>query len=100
ERFDSKHAGGWPNYFLGAGVIGLAISAIGFFFSRTQFAFSWLFGFTYFFTILVGTLFWICLHHATDSQWSVVVRRQLENVSKLLMYFWVGFLPLLFFCKP
>ena len=102
ERFDLKHAGGWPNYCLGAGVIGLAISLVGLIFDqwRTQFAFSWLFGFTYFFTILVGTLFWICLHHATDSQWSVVVRRQLENVSKLLLYLWVGFLPIIVFCKP
>ena len=101
EKFDAKHAGGLPNLLLGAGVVGVGLSLIGFLVPswRTQFAFSWLFGFTYFFTILVGTLFWICLHHATDAQWSVVVRRQLENVSKLLIYIWVAFLPILFCCK-
>jgi hypothetical protein len=101
ETFDAKHAGNLPNLFVAAGVGGIAVSLIGLVFPawRTQFAFSWLFGFAYFFTILVGSLFWICLHHATDAQWSVVVRRQLENVSKLLIYIWVFFLPIIFFCK-
>ena len=62
---------------------------------REQFAHSWLFGFAYFFTICVGGLFWTCLHHATDAEWSVVVRRQLENLGKLLPYFALLFLPVL-----
>ena len=37
--------------------------------------------------------FWTCLHHATDAEWSVVVRRQLENVAKLLPYSALFFLP-------
>jgi hypothetical protein len=33
---------------------------------RHQFAFSWLFAFLYFFTILIGRFFWIIVHHSTD----------------------------------
>ena len=99
ETFDSKKAGILPMVFLGAGVVGIAGSMIGLFVSRVQFAHSWLFGFSYFFTICVGALFWTCLHHATDAEWSVVVRRQMENVAKLLIYISVFFLPLLL-CQP
>ena len=81
EKYDLAKAGGLPKLLLGVGVVGLAGSLIGAFFSQTQFAYSWLFGFTYFFTICAGCLFWTCVHHATDSEWSVVVRRQLENVA-------------------
>ena len=97
EKFDPKHLGGLPNLLLMAGAIGCGVSLLGFFFSREQASFSWLFGFAYFFTIAIGTLFWTCLHHATDAAWSVVVRRQLENVAGLLPYFAVFFLPLLVF---
>jgi hypothetical protein len=99
ETFDPKHAGGLPTILLGAGAVGIVGSLIGLAVPawREQFAFSWLFGFTYFFTIAVGCLFWTCLHHATDAEWSVVVRRQLENVTRLLPYFILLFLPLLFY---
>jgi hypothetical protein len=33
---------------------------------RHQFAFSWLFAFLDFFTILIGCFFWIIVHHSTD----------------------------------
>ncbi len=95
EKFNPKHAGPWPTICLGVGVIGILLSLVGLFMdsSRAQFAFSWLFAFTYFFTIIVGTLFWTCLHHATDSDWSVVVRRQLENLASLLPYMAIFFIP-------
>ena len=49
-----------------------------------QFGFSWLFAGSFFFTIVIGCLFWVVVHHATDAAWSVGIRRQLENVSCLL----------------
>jgi hypothetical protein len=100
ERFDSKQLGGLPNILLGAGVAGCLIALLGFLVSRDQAAYSWLFGFSYFFTIAVGTLFWTCLHHATDAAWSVVVRRQLENLCTLLPYLAILFLPALIFGAP
>ena len=97
ERFDNKHLGGLPNLLLAAGAIGSGISLVGFIFWRQQASFSWLFAFAYFFTIAIGTLFWTCLHHATDAAWSVVVRRQLENAASLLPYFAIFFIPLFLF---
>ncbi len=97
EKFDIKKLGGLPTILLGVGAVAILLSFIGLIVPgwRPQFAFSWLFAFTYFFTICVGTLFWICLHHATDAEWSVVVRRQLENVASLIPYFVLFFIPIL-----
>ena len=94
EQFDPKSAGALPTYCLVAGVVGIVGSLIGLFVAREQFAYSWLFGFSYFFTIAVGALFWTCLHHATDAEWSVVVRRQLENVGRLLPVFLTQLSPI------
>lgn len=64
---------------------------------RKQFAFSWLFAFMCFFTILFGCFFWILVHHATDSGWGIVVRRQMENLASLLPWMALFFLPLFIF---
>ena len=103
ETFNPKDAGLVPVACLGAGghrhsrlsLIGLAVPAW-----REQFAHSWLFAFTYFFTLCAGSLFWVLVHHATDAEWSVLVRRQLENTASLLWIFFFLFLPLLLFCAP
>ena len=99
ETFDVKRVGSLPTISLAVGIFGIAGSLIGLGISRAQFAHSWLFAFSYFFTICIGALFWTCLQHATDSEWSVVVRRQMENLAKLLIYFSPFFVPLLF-CQP
>src|SRR5258708_31121126 len=64
---------------------------------RRQFAFSWLFAFIYFFTILIGSLFWILVHHATDSGWGIVVRRQMDNRAALLPWMVLFFTPVVLF---
>jgi hypothetical protein len=61
---------------------------------RRQLAFSWLFAFIYFFTILIGCLFWIIVHHSTDSGWGILVRRQMENLAALLPWMALFFIPL------
>ena len=66
------------------GIVGLVLSFIGAFISPVQFSFSWLFAFFFFFTLCIGCLFWIIVHHVVDAEWSVVVRRQLENIALLL----------------
>ena len=99
EVFDIKDAGSLPKVFFGLGVAGLAGSLLGLIISREQFAYSWLFGFSYCFTLCVGALFWTCLHHATDAEWSVVVRRVLENIAGLIPWLAVAFVPLLL-CIP
>jgi hypothetical protein len=84
---------------MGAAVIGLLGALITFFVNRELFAHVWLFAFMYFFTVLCGCFFWNCLHHATDAEWSVVIRRQIENLSSLLRYIAVFFIPLAI-CVP
>src|SRR6202008_2460836 len=61
---------------------------------KHQFIFSWLFAFLYFFTILIGCLFWILLHHATDSGRGIVVRRQNESLAFLVPWVLLFFIPL------
>ena len=94
--FDYKHVGG---RFLGLVAAALAAFVAIFFGAASnpdQFAFSYLFAFTFFFTICMGGLFWILVHHAVDAEWSVVVRRQMENIASMLLVMAVLFIPLVF----
>jgi hypothetical protein len=101
EKFDSARLGTLPTNLLIAGGVGLLLTVLGaFVISKEQFAYTYLFAFAFFFTLVVGSLFWTCLHHATDSEWSVVVRRQLENVGSLIPWVALAFVPILLFCLP
>ena len=96
HTFDYKHVGG---RFLGLVALAIvAFAAVGFgaFSDTKQFAFSYLFAFTFFLTICMGGLFWTLVHHAVDAEWSVVVRRQLENMASLLVVMAILFIPLIF----
>lgn len=64
--------------------IGVISSCAGILIDKTQFAYSLLFGFTIVFTLGCGSLFWVILHSATDSEWGILVRRQMENLSTSL----------------
>jgi hypothetical protein len=83
--------------FAGAGAVGLVVSLICALVHNTalnqQFAFSWLVASMYFFTLAVGGLFWVLVHHATDAEWSVLVRRVLENLAWLVPVTLLFFIP-------
>jgi hypothetical protein len=79
------------------GIVGLGLSVVGAFVSPHQFSFSWLFSFAFYFTMLAGCFFWIIVHHVVDAEWSVVVRRQLENLAMLLAVMAIFFIPVLIF---
>jgi hypothetical protein len=76
--------------------VALTLSIAGAMIDPHQFSFSWLFAFGFFFTLCAGCFFWIIVHYATDADWSVVVRRQLENIACLLAVMAVFFVPVLF----
>ncbi|HEX8897553.1 MAG TPA: hypothetical protein VF751_02550, partial [Chthoniobacterales bacterium] len=80
-----------------AGVIGLGLSVVGAFIAPHQFSYSWLFAFAFYFTLLAGCFFWIIVHHVVDAEWSVVVRRQLENLALLFVVMAVFFIPIVIF---
>src|SRR6266513_2900260 len=79
------------------GIVGLGLSVVGAFVSPKQFSYSWLFAFAFYFTILAGCFFWIIVHHVVDAEWSVVVRRQLENLAMLLAVMVVFFIPIVIY---
>jgi len=74
---------------------GLIVSVIGIAMQPLQFSYSWLFAFGYFFTLCAGCFFWTIVHHAVDAEWSVVVRRQLENIALLIGVLAILFIPVL-----
>ena len=95
EYFESSRFAGL-SFVLGVvAVIALVLCLVGAFVSPHQFSYSWLFAFGFFFTLCAGCFFWTIVHHATDAEWSVVVRRQLENIAVLLTVLAVLFVPIL-----
>jgi hypothetical protein len=78
-------------------IVGIVLSFIGALADHVQFAFSWFFAFYYFFTIAIGSFFWVLIHYACDSEWSVIIRRSWENVLALLPLLFAIFLPILLF---
>ncbi len=95
EHFESKRFA-LLSIVLGAvAVVALALCLIGALIDPHQFSYSWLFAFAFFFTLCAGCFFWTIVHHATDAEWSVVVRRQLENIAALLAVLALLFIPII-----
>lgn len=97
EYFEGNRFGRLSLVLGAVGLVSLVLCVVGAFVDRQQFSFSWLFAFTYFFTLLAGCFFWIIVHHVTDAEWSVVVRRQLENLAILIPLMALFFVPILIF---
>ena len=95
EQFESNRFAGLSVLLGLIAVVALALCVVGAFIDPHQFSFSWLFAFAFFFTLCAGCFFWTIVHHATDAEWSVVVRRQLENIASLLAVMAVFFVPIL-----
>ncbi len=99
EFFETSRFAGLSLICGAIGLVALILSFVGGFLSPVQFSFSWLFGFFVFFTLCIGCLFWTIVHHVVDAEWSVVVRRQMENIALLMPVLAVLFLPVLFWKK-
>ncbi|MGI9086652.1 MAG: hypothetical protein ACR2HH_02760 [Chthoniobacterales bacterium] len=93
QYFESSRFSGLSLIMAIVAVIGLGLSVVGAIFWPEQFAYSWLFGWAFFFTLCTGCFFWIIVHHAVDAEWSVVVRRQQENLAMLLPVMALFFIP-------
>jgi hypothetical protein len=95
EYFETGRFAG-PSLIVAAIAFGaVVLSVIGAFTQPLQFSFSWLFAFGFFFTLCAGCFFWTIVHHAVDAEWSVVVRRQLENIASLMVILAILFIPVL-----
>src|SRR5207247_5891290 len=75
--------------------VALVLCLLGALVNPHQVSYSLLFSFAFFFTLCVGCFFWTIVHHATDAEWSVAVRRQLENLAALLAVLALLFVPIL-----
>jgi hypothetical protein len=95
EQFEGSRFPGLSMLLGALALIGIVLSIVGAIVDPHQFSYSWLFAFAFFFTLCVGNFFWTIVHHATDAEWSVVVRRQLENIGSLLAVMAVFFIPIL-----
>jgi hypothetical protein len=76
--------------------VALALCGAGAAIDPRQFGFSWMFAFAFFFTLCAGCFFWTIVHYAVDAEWSVVVRRQLENIAVLMGIIAIFFIPIFF----
>src|ERR1700704_4540305 len=95
EYVETSRFGGLSPLCAAVAVAGLAVGLVGAIVQPAQFAFSFLFAFAFYFTLCAGCFFWTIVHHATDAEWSVVVRRQLENIASLLAVLALFFITVL-----
>ena len=96
---------GWrflPAFFMVVGgilsVLGLAISC----YKKELFEFgcSWLLAFMFYYSIALGSLFLVMIHHLSGAGWSVGIRRFCEHIASLLGWpLVVMFLPVAIFAK-
>ena len=95
EYFETNRFAGLSLLLAAIAFVALVLCIVGASVEPTQFSFSWLFALGFFFTLCAGCFFWTIVHHAVDAEWSVVVRRQLENLGILLAVLALFFIPVL-----
>ena len=95
EYFETNRFAGISVLVGGIAFVALVLCVVGAAVEPIQFSFSWLFAFAFFFTLCAGCFLWTIIHHAVDAEWSVVVRRQLENIASLLAVMALFFVPVL-----
>ncbi len=65
--------------------------------SRVRFEFGYLLGFSFIWSIMLGSLFFVGLQHITHSVWSVLIRRTAEALASPVIMLAALFLPILVF---
>jgi len=81
---------------LAAGLLALALSAVGAVATPDQFFRSYLVAYIYWFGIAMGSLAILMIHYVAGGKWSAVIRRVLESSTRTLPALAVLFVPLLF----
>ena len=67
---------------------------------KKSFSYSWLFACFYVFTIAAGGLFWVLLHHASNSGWGIAIRRIMEHLANMLPFTFLLLIPILLLKTP
>ncbi len=81
---------------LTAGLLALALSAVGAVAAPEQFFRSYLVAYLFWFGIAIGSLAILMIHHVAGGAWGAVIRRVLESSTRTLPALAVLFVPLLF----
>ena len=76
-----------------AAIVGCIVGGV---YEPTRFFGSYLVAFLFALTIALGALFWVMLHHLTGANWSVVVRRMMEQLCCTIPWLGLLFLPIVF----
>jgi len=64
----------------------------------SEFGFAWLLAFMFYYTLALGALFMVMVHHLTDAGWSVGIRRYCEHLAALFFpWLLILFLPIALF---
>ncbi|MGF1449052.1 MAG: hypothetical protein ACFB20_06510 [Opitutales bacterium] len=84
------------------GIVGLVIAGAGLIYGLSAAdprpLESWLLGFTFWFSTLVGTLMLIMMFYVFDAGWATVIRRQMEHILAAMPIVCASFLPVLVIC--
>ncbi|HBZ01436.1 MAG TPA: hypothetical protein DEO84_08980 [candidate division Zixibacteria bacterium] len=96
DTFKIKDGSRFGNRALIIGIIGLALSLLGFFIDRNHFFFAYLTAFTFWLTVALGGLFFVMLHHLVNATWSIVLRRIAENIMSMIPFLAIFVIPILF----
>ncbi|WP_223637548.1 hypothetical protein [Corallococcus sp. EGB] len=79
----------------GLGVVGLVLTAVGFFMNPEATSFSYLLGFTYWVGISVAALIMLAIFHTAKAKWPIVLRRAMETMAIAVPVFAVLILALI-----
>src|SRR5437660_1375501 len=94
EYFESGRFAGLSMLLSIIAFVALVLCGVGWAIDPYQFSYSLLFAFAFFFTLCAGCFFWTIVHYAVDAEWTVVVRRQLENLAVLVGIVALFFIPI------
>src|SRR5713226_6259791 len=94
-RAESTGIARWQVPSLIVGVIGLALSAVGFFVNREDFFHSYLPSFLFWFSIVAGSLAILMLQYMTGGEWGLMIRRPLGAAARTMWVMFLFFLPVI-----
>ncbi|HZI05608.1 MAG TPA: hypothetical protein VEZ71_16380, partial [Archangium sp.] len=81
------------------GVVGLVLTAVGFFTAPQPTMFSYLFGFTYWVGISVASIIMVAIFHTAKAKWITILRRTMETMGSSVFVFALLVIPLLLGAK-
>src|SRR5579859_5033823 len=87
--------GRWQTPLLAAGIVGLVLSAIGFFINRQDFFRAYLPSFLFWFSICAGSLAILMLQYLTGGEWGLMIRRPLGASARTMWVMAIFFIPVI-----